>query len=88
MNFRLVSKLLGMVAALIGVTMVFSLPWALPAFGHRTGEQAAGFDKLGFLALVGSITISFVVAGILYWAVFSTAMLFPLVDMIQQLETG
>jgi trk system potassium uptake protein TrkH len=67
MNYRLVSKLLGMVAALTGVTMVFSLPWAIPALGHRTGEQASGFEKLGFLALLASMIISFVVAGILYW---------------------
>jgi trk system potassium uptake protein TrkH len=66
MNYRLVSKLLGILAALIGVTMVFSLPWAFPALGHRTGETASGFETAGCLALLGSMVISFLVAAVLY----------------------
>jgi trk system potassium uptake protein TrkH len=66
MNYRLLSKLLGIVAALIGGMMVFSLPWAVPLLGHRTGETARGFELAGFLALMGSMTICFAVAGLLY----------------------
>ena len=58
MNIRLVSRLLGVVAWLIGTTMVFSLPWAWPAFN---GE--AEFERGGFLALVSSI----IACGIVGW---------------------
>ncbi|MEO2047221.1 MAG: TrkH family potassium uptake protein [Pirellulales bacterium] len=49
MNRHLVARLLGMVAWLIGLTMVFSLPWAWPALG---GHQQ--FELRGFIALVAS----------------------------------
>jgi trk system potassium uptake protein TrkH len=49
MNYRLVCRLLGIVAWLIGATMLFSLPWAFPAMG---GQPAFEWD--GFLALLGS----------------------------------
>jgi len=49
MNRRLVARLLGMVSWLIGLTMLFSLPWAWAALGgHRQ------FELRGFLALVAS----------------------------------
>ena len=39
MNLRVVSRLLGIVAMLIGGMMVFSLPWAHPALGHRNDDH-------------------------------------------------
>ena len=52
MNLRLVSRMLGIVAWLIGLTMVFSLPIAWPAIG---GQDA--FESRGFGALLGSIAV-------------------------------
>jgi trk system potassium uptake protein TrkH len=67
MNYRLLAKLLGIVAALIGGMMVFSLPWAFSFLGERTEEDARGFELVGFLALLGSMAICFAVAGLLYF---------------------
>ena len=59
MNYRFVSKLLGIVSALIGVTMVFSLPWAHPALGVRRGlELNHGFETRAFVSLILSTAIS------------------------------
>ena len=68
MNLRLVCRMLGVVAMLIGGTMVFSLPWAHPSLGHR-GEMAvnASFETRGFLALLISILLSFALGSILLW---------------------
>jgi trk/ktr system potassium uptake protein len=49
MNYPLVLRLLGIVSWLIGLTMMFSLPWAWPQFG---GQPA--FEQRGFWALVAS----------------------------------
>jgi trk system potassium uptake protein TrkH len=70
MNLRLVSKLLGLVATLIGVTMLFSLPWAHPELGYRArpnAEQLAPFETRGFVALLVSILICFAVGFWLWW---------------------
>ncbi len=54
MNFRLVSKLLAVVSMLIGVTMIFSLPWAAPSLGYREPlERPDVFESGGFGALLG-----------------------------------
>ena len=68
MNLRLVCRMLGVVAMLIGGTMVFSLPWAHPSLGHR-GEivDNASFETRGFLALLVSILLSFALGGLLLW---------------------
>lgn len=60
MNYRLVCKLLGIIALLIGVTMIFSLPWAFPELGRRHHGVAlsSAFEARGFYALVGSILTS------------------------------
>ena len=59
MNLPLISKLLSVVAVLIGTMMAFSLPWALPAVsGH-------GFEKLGFFGLTTSMIVSLAVAAML-----------------------
>ena len=69
MNFRLVSKMLAIVALLIGVTMVFSLPWALPSMGWRRDlPRPEVFEQSGFIGLVGSLVVSFLVAGMLFWS--------------------
>lgn len=60
MNYRLVCRLLGFVAWLIGATMLFSLPWAWPAMGGQ-----AEFEWSGFLALVGSTAVCLVVGWVL-----------------------
>ncbi len=68
MNLRLVSRLLGVVAMLIGGTMVFSLPWAHPLLGHR-GEMpaSASFETRGFMALLVTILVSFALGGLFLW---------------------
>src|SRR3990172_3624452 len=66
MNLRVVSKLLGTVAMLIGGMMIFSLPWAHPALGHRNGTDIAEFiETRGFIALVLSMLISVFVGWLL-----------------------
>ncbi|MEM9351809.1 MAG: TrkH family potassium uptake protein [Planctomycetota bacterium] len=54
MNFRLVCRLLGMIAWLIGLTMAFSLVWALPSV-NETGS----FEARGFWALLSSMVLCF-----------------------------
>jgi len=66
MNLRVVSRLLGVVALLIGATMVFSLPWAHPALGYRNnGPAAETIERTGFIGLFFSMLISFVVGWLL-----------------------
>jgi len=66
MNYRLVCRLLSIVCLIIGVTMVFSLPWAWPAIGHRTDENFQQFETHGFLGLVYSILLSIVCWAVLW----------------------
>lgn len=56
MNLPLVSKHLGIVAVLIGLSMLFSLPWAWPALG-----VAAELETEAIFGLGASIAISCVV---------------------------
>ena len=66
MDLRLVSKLLGVVALLIGGVMIFSLPWAFPALGYRRGlPLQETFEIRGFWALSFSIVICGLVGGLL-----------------------
>ena len=68
MNLRLLAKHLGTICLLIGGTMLFSLPWALPQLGHRNDlPQIAEFERDGFLALIYSMFISGLVGGLLKW---------------------
>ena len=63
MNLQLVSRMLGVVAWLIGLMMAFSLPIAWPVIGGHSE-----FETHGFWALVGSIAVCFVVGFFLrYW---------------------
>ena len=41
MNYRIVSKFLGIISLLIAVTMLFSLPWAYPSWGKRATTNVA-----------------------------------------------
>lgn len=69
MNFRLVAKSLSAVAFLLGAAMFFSLPWSHPALGRRAGlsqDPAVRLEQRGILALVGSMLVCFLVAGVLY----------------------
>ena len=61
MNLRLLARMLGVITLLIGAAMLFSLPWAHPAWGGRHGiGQEAGFETNGFLGLLASVAICFV----------------------------
>lgn len=60
MNLPLVSRLLGIISWLIGLTMAFSLPAAWPQFGGH-----AEFETRGFYALIVSIVFCFAVGVVL-----------------------
>ncbi len=62
MNWRLLSRMLGLLSMLVGGSMVFSLPWAFPVTG-----QVAEFESRGFWGLVSSILCSLVLGGGLYF---------------------
>lgn len=53
MDLRLVSRHIGMVAWLIAATMLFSIPWAWPVFGHTPR-----FEPRGLAALCVSVALS------------------------------
>ncbi|MEM9186665.1 MAG: TrkH family potassium uptake protein [Planctomycetota bacterium] len=61
MNLRLVARLLGTIAWLIGGAMAFSLIWAFPEAG--AGQQA--FETRGFSALLASMAICGAAGGLL-----------------------
>ena len=62
MNWPLLSRLLGFLGMLVGGSMALSLPWAFPALG-----QVAEFEARGFWAIVGSIAVSALSGGTLWW---------------------
>ncbi len=76
MNYRLISKLLGVVALLIGTSMIFSLPWAFPQLGFRESLGNTSqpdlineheFEMAGSLALIASMAVCGLVSGALFW---------------------
>ncbi len=71
MNYRLVGKLLGIICFLIGLTMLFCLPWAFPAIGQHTDSIVSpdqlSFEGRGFIALTLSTLISFLLAGVFFY---------------------
>ena len=69
MNYRLLSRYLGVLALLIGGFMLLSLLWAFPDLGFRTDEslRAERFEYRGFVALVLSTAISWGVGGLLFF---------------------
>ena len=60
MNLRLLSKLLGLVAVLIGAMMVFSLPWAF-----WEGDWSVEQERRGFFGLTGAVIVCLGVGGLL-----------------------
>ncbi|MEA1952194.1 MAG: TrkH family potassium uptake protein [Planctomycetota bacterium] len=60
MNKSLLCRLLSIVAILIGASMTFSLPWALPIFGGQWK-----FEQSGFWGLVAAMAVCFAVGIIL-----------------------
>jgi len=72
MNKLLLCKLLGLIAVLIGGSMIFSLPWALPACGGQWQYECEGF-----LGLLGAMVICFATgAGLRYFGRNSKGQLF------------
>ena len=60
MNWLLLCRMLGLLAMLVGGSMVFSLPWAFPECG-----QTAEFESRGFWGLVSAISLSLAVGATL-----------------------
>ena len=70
MNYRLLSRTLGIICLLFSVTMLFSLPWAHPSLGWRESvapTNDASFETRGFLALISSSAIAAAIGGLLFW---------------------
>ncbi len=68
MNIRLLCKLLGILTLLIGVFMLFSLPWAWSSIGVHTDQTFdSGFEHRGFWALFQSCIVCAVLGGLLLW---------------------
>ncbi|MCS7471620.1 TrkH family potassium uptake protein [Stieleria sp. ICT_E10.1] len=66
MNFRLLSRVLGIVCLLIGGSMSFSLPFAFPLLANRTHLPAAeALEREGIRGLVLSMAISLLVGTLL-----------------------
>ena len=67
MNIRLLFKLLGILAILIGVFMLLSLFWANPTYGVRTDSQLtpSEFETRGFMGLLFSVLTSLSIGGLL-----------------------
>lgn len=55
MNFRLIARFLGIVSILIGVSMLFSLLWAMPQFGGVWENEASGVRGLLISSLISCL---------------------------------
>ncbi|NMC20958.1 MAG: TrkH family potassium uptake protein [Thermogutta sp.] len=62
MNTRLICRIVGMIALIVGASMTMSLPWSLPICG-----RTEVFDARGFFGLLGSIVLCGVVGGCLWY---------------------
>ena len=71
MNYRLLSRTLGIICLLLAASMLFSLPWAFPALGWRghlpQPEQPPEFEFRGFASLLLSSVISALTGVTLLW---------------------
>lgn len=67
MNYRLLSKMLGIVSLLIGAMMLLSLPWAFPALGVRQTLPTSQFETAGFIGLTASFLICVALGSGLLW---------------------
>ncbi len=63
MNKLLICRLLGLIALLVGASMVLSLPWTIPVFG-----QTEHFEARSFRALVGAMVVCGLVGGLMMYA--------------------
>ena len=61
MNWKLLCRMLGLLAMLIGAAMVFCLPWSFPACG-----ESDAFEEDGFWGTTAAIACSLVVGGALF----------------------
>jgi len=62
MNTRLICRIVGMIALIVGGSMAISLPWSLPICG-----QTEVFDTRGFFGLLGSMVLCGAVGGCLWY---------------------
>ena len=69
MNVKLLSRLLGILASLIGCVMLLSLIWAVPSIGYHTNPtvEHTAWEMAGIRGLVLSSLISWAVGGLLIW---------------------
>lgn len=70
MNYRLLSRMLGIICSLFAIAMLFSLPWAHPSLGYRIAPNIPSPQAIewrGVLGLLGSCLISAAVGGLLVW---------------------
>ena len=68
MNFRILSKLLGVLTILIGTFMLFSLVWADPNLGSHTNAavRATQPEKDGFWGLIFSAVVCWILGGLMF----------------------
>lgn len=68
MNFALLSRLLGAICLLIGGSMAFSLPWAIPGLAKRTyGETATELEVRPLIGILVSMVVCGALGGLLRW---------------------
>ncbi len=70
MNYRLLSRMLGIICSLFAATMLFSLPWAHPSLGYRLDPnlpQPTTFEWRGAAGLLASSILSAAFGGTLMW---------------------
>lgn len=69
MNYRLLSRMLGIICLLFATTMLFSLPWAHPNLGWRKHLpiEPTEFEWNGVRGLVASSIVAFLLGGLLTW---------------------
>ncbi len=78
MNYRLLSRMLGVICVLLAVSMLFSLPWAHPSLGWRFGlPTPQQFEWRGFFGIVAScVTCSAIGAAFLLFSRNATGQLY------------
>lgn len=70
MNYRLLSRMLGIICSLFAITMLFSLPWAHPSLGYRLDDSLPRPETVewrGVFGLLASCLISAGCGGLLMW---------------------
>ena len=69
MDFRLLSKLLGILSLLLGIFMLLSLFWSNPNYSFHTDRSIDNqqFESAGFQGLLSSSVIACLLGGMLYY---------------------